>query len=299
MGKLVQFGFVVALAVALGGCKHDLQGAAVDIPEDPRGIWFVNDPASVATIDHTVWDEFLQRHLHQDPYSDGVNMIDYEHVDREELQGLEAYVRGLSHVRIGDYNRDEQYAYWMNFYNAAIVTMIVEAILVDGQKLSSVLQIRGPGLNVVGPWLKRVGSVYGKAVSFNDIEHYILRVAFIDMELRVHYGINCASMGCPPLAPRAHTAENWRENLAETRHQFINSPHGVKIEDGRLYTSKIYHSWFKDDFGGSDENVLRHLMRYAEPALTEQLEAQTKIDGDHYDWRLNNMSSDTAVSDRR
>ena len=298
MNIKIRLFIAVVLAFSLAACEHENQ-PVVDIPEDPRGVWFVNDPTSTTTIDHTVWDQFLQKYHHQNPYGDGVNMIDYESVARDDLKAIQDYVLGLSTLPVGEFNRDEQYAYWMNMYNAAIVSMVADRIVNDGVPTSSVLQIRGPGLNVVGPWLKRVSVVYGQPVSFNDIEHYILRVAFLDMDVLVHYGINCASMGCPPLASRAHTAENWRENLTETAHQFINSQHGVRIENGQLYTSKIYHSWFKEDFGGTDEDVLAHFMKYADPELAEQLKNQTTIVGDHYDWRLNRMSSDTAVSERR
>ncbi len=288
----------ITLAFALVACKHENQ-SVVDTPDDPRGVWFVNDPTSTASIDHSVWDDFLLKYHHQNPYGDRVNMIDYDNVKLDDLRSIQDYVSGLAKLPIGDYNRDEQYAYWMNMYNAAIVSMVVDRVVADGVATGSVLQIRGPGLNVVGPWLKRVAAVYGKPVSFNDIEHYILRVAFIDMEMLVHYGINCASKGCPPLAARAHTAENWRDNLAEGAHQYINSPHGLRIEDGQLYTSKVYHSWFKEDFGGTDAAVIAHFMEYAEPELAEQLAGMTKIAGDHYDWRLNRMDSDTAVSQRQ
>jgi len=244
----------------------------------------VNDSTSTASIDHSVWDDFLLKYHHQNPYVDGVNMIDYDNVALDDLQAIQDYVSGLAKMPIGDYNHDEQYAYWMNMYNAAIISMVVDRVVADGVATGSVLQIRGPGLNVVGPWLKRVAVVYGKPVSFNDIEHYILRVAFIDMDMLVHYGINCASKGCSPRAARAHTAENWRDNL---------------IEGGQLYTSKVYDSWFKEDFGGTDAAVIAHLMEYAEPALAEQLAGMTEIAGDHYDWRLNRMDSDTEVSERQ
>ena len=139
---------VVALAFALVACQHENQ-TAVLTTDDPRGIWFINDPTSTATIDHSVWDDFLQKHHHQNPYGDGVNMVDYDNVELEELQAIKDYVRGLTKMPIGEYNRDEQYAYWMNMYNAAIVSMVVHEIVVKGRVINSPLQIRGPGLNVV------------------------------------------------------------------------------------------------------------------------------------------------------
>ena len=154
------------------------------------------------------------------------------------------------------------------------------------------LQIRGPGLNVVGPWLVPVTRVHGELVSFNDIEHYILRAAFNDMGPPVHYGLNCVTSSCPPLMSRAHTAANWRENLAKAARQFINDGQALRFENGKLYTSKIFYSWFKEDFGGTDAAVIQHLSKYCEGELAERLENYSEIAGDYYDWRLNKMEGE-------
>ncbi len=281
---------IVLLFVACNGEGQNAETA--DIGEDPRGIWYVNDPASTETIDHSAWDNFLQKYHHENPYGDGVNRIAYDRVTDEDQAAVRQYIKALGRTTIATYNRDEQIAFWMNLYNAAIVNMVLEHMPVN-----SVLQIRGPGVNVVGPWLTHVATVHGKRVSFNDIEHYILRAAFDDMDPPVHYGLNCASIGCPPIAPRAHTAANWRENLAKSARQFVNSEQGLRVEDGELYTSKVYHSWFKEDFGGTDEAVLAHVKNYCNGTVAASLEGVTEIAGDYYDWRLNKMEEGSVVGE--
>lgn len=295
MGMNYRHVLIASTLLILGACHEEgHQSAAVDVPEDPRGIWYVNDPASTEIVDHSVWDSFLHKYHHENPYGDGVNRIAYFEVSDEDRTALAGYVEALGRTPIATYNRDEQIAFWMNLYNAAIVTMVL-----DNLPVNSVLQIRGPGINVVGPWLSRVATVHGKSVSFNDIEHYILRAAFDDMDPPVHYGLNCASIGCPPLAPRAHTAENWRENLANSARQFVNSEQGLRFEDGELFTSKVYHSWFKEDFGGSDATVLVHLNEYCNGTVAGQLKGITEIAGDYYDWRLNKMEEGSVVGEIR
>lgn len=293
--KGMRYWYVVFAPIVLffAACQGEGQNAeTVDIPEDPRGIWYVNDPASTATIDHSVWDKFLQTYHHENPYGDGVNRIAYARVTDDDHSALRQYIRTLSRTPIATYNRDEQIAFWMNLYNAAIINMVL-----DNQPVNSVLQIRGPGINVVGPWLTNVATVHGKNVSFNDIEHYILRAAFDDMDPPVHYGLNCASIGCPPIAPRAHTAENWRENLAKSARQFVNSEQGLRVENGELFTSKVYHSWFKEDFGGTDTAVLTHVKEYCNGTVAAALEGHTEIAGDYYDWRLNKMEEEAVVGE--
>jgi hypothetical protein len=269
------------LVPALAACpSSDPSVSELGLTEDPRGLWFVNDPGSVETIDHSIWDAFVQKYVRVRPH--GVNRVDYDAVTTEDHLALKQYLADMGRVEIARYNRDEQIAFWMNLYNAAMVDLVL-----DNPQADSVLQIRGPGINVVGPWLRPVAKIHGRAVSFNDIEHYILREAFNDMGMPIHYGVNCASMGCPSISPRAHTGQNWRENLKRTAHQFINCKHGVHFEDGKLFTSKIYDSWFKDDFGGTDAKVIAHLLKYAEPELAAELKKHKTISGDFYDWRLN------------
>lgn len=267
---------------AIAGAVALCTVAACAGPPHLRGVRFAHDPASTARIDHSAWDAVVSTYLKVDPRGDGVNRFDYAAVSDEDRFRLKDYLRGLGEVDIAEYDRDEQFAFWMNLYNAAIVDLVLDNAPVD-----SIRDIPGPGIGVRGPWLRPVATIHGRMLSFDDIEHRVLRAAFDDMGVPIHYGVNCASDGCPPLAPRAHTAENWRDNLTATARQFVNSRHGVRLDGDGLRTSKIYRSWFREDFGGSDESVIAHLVEYAAPDLARRLKGRSTIAGDFYDWRLN------------
>lgn len=260
--------------------------AACAGPPHLRGVRFAHDPASTASIDHRAWDAVVSTYLKVDPRRDGVNRFDYAAVSDEDRFRLKDYLRGLGEVDIAKYDRDEQIAFWMNLYNAAIVDLVL-----DNAPVNSIRDISGPGIGVRGPWLRPVATILGRMLSFDDIEHRVLRASFNDMGVPIHYGVNCASDGCPPLAPRAHTAENWRDNLTATARQFVNSRHGVRFDGDNLRTSKIYRSWFREDFGGSDESVIAHLVEYAAPGLARRLKGRSTIAGDFYDWRLNALET--------
>ena len=144
-----------------------------------------------------------------------------------------------------------------------------------------------PGLFSDGPWGKKLVSVEGEDISLDDIEHRILRPVWKDP--RVHYGVNCASIGCPNLQPEAFTAENSDELLDKGAREFVNSPRGARIENGKLTVSSIY-VWFKSDFGGTDAGVIDHLKKYAQPGLRTQLEKIDRISDNQYDWTLNDAT---------
>ena len=125
-------------------------------------------------------------------------------------------------------------------------------------------------------------------MSLDDIEHETMRPTFRDP--RVHYSVNCASIGCPNLWPRAWVAATLDADLDQAARAFVNHPRGVSaLPDGRLRVSSIY-KWFSDDFGG-EAGVVQHLRRYAAPPLAWLLPARTTIAEDVYDWSINDASS--------
>jgi hypothetical protein len=121
-------------------------------------------------------------------------------------------------------------------------------------------------------------------VSLDDIEHRILRPIWKDP--RLHYALNCASIGCPNLQVRAFNAANGESLLEKGARDFINHRRGASVKDGRLRVSSIY-TWFKEDFGGNDAGVIRHLSAFAKPGLKTSLKGIRVIDDDDYDWSLN------------
>jgi hypothetical protein len=135
-----------------------------------------------------------------------------------------------------------------------------------------------------GPWRSRRVSVEGRRLSLDNIEHDTLRPLVRDP--RVHYAVNCASIGCPNLQPRAWSDDTLEQDLDAAARAFVNHPRAARVANNSLRVSSIYE-WFKADFGGSNAGVISHLRRFAEPALRDQLAGVTRITAHDYDWSLN------------
>jgi hypothetical protein len=239
--------------------------------------WAAHTQSKVA-IDHHEWSAFLGRYVK--PGKDGINRVPYGKVSADDRQALDAYVRKLEGIPIRKFSRAEQRAYWINLYNAATVKVVLEHYPVE-----SITKINiSPGLFAKGPWKKKLLTIEGEPVSLDDIEHRILRPIWKDP--RTHYAVNCASLGCPNLLPRAFAAGNLEELLDEGARAYVNHPRGARVEKGRLTVSSIY-VWFKSDFGDGDAGVIEHLEKYAAPALAKKLGGLTRIADDEYDWALN------------
>ena len=121
-------------------------------------------------------------------------------------------------------------------------------------------------------------------MSLDNIEHEILRPIFADP--RIHYAVNCASIGCPNLQETAFTADNLQDLLDQAAEQYINHPRGVRIESGELIVSSIF-DWYAEDFGDDEEEIIEHFLDYVEDDLQEKLGVFDKIDDYEYDWNLN------------
>lgn len=243
--------------------------------------WTAHDAASTLAVDHRDWDEFLDRNLVVG--ADGSTRVRYAEVTQADRSLLDGYLATLAGLAISRYAPGEQLAYWINLYNALTVRVVLDHYPVDSIrdiKLSS-------GLFAAGPWDKKLIVIEGEEVSLNDIEHRIIRPIWRDA--RVHYALNCASIGCPSLAPKAFTAASLDARLNQAATAFVNSPHGVRVADGQITVSRIF-DWFHEDFGGGDDAVFEHILSFAAPKLREAMRAIGKIGNVAYDWTLNDAS---------
>ncbi len=240
--------------------------------------WTTHSPSATATIDHGEWDKFLSKYLVT--HADGVNRIAYAMVSEADRRRLDDYLTALSAVRISEFSRDEQRAYWINLYNALTMDVVLEHYPVASIRDISI----SPGFFSVGPWGKKLIRVEGEELSLDDIEHRILRPIWKDP--RIHYAVNCAALGCPKLIRDAFTASNTEELLDRGAKDYINSEYGARFDsDTRLIASSLY-DWYQQDFGGDEPGVIDHLCLYAGAELATKLEGITDVYDFDYDWTL-------------
>ncbi len=263
-------------------------GAAQAAPKpDLWARWTAHDANATRTVDHAVWSRLLGRYIKTD--TSGVNRFDYQAVGRDDRRLLDGYIDGLARTGVSTLNRAEQKAYWINLYNALTIQVVLEHYPVE-----SIKDIRiSPGFFSSGPWGAKLVTVEGEKLTLNDIEHRILRPIWRDP--RIHYGVNCASVGCPNLADTAYTGATVEAMLDAAAVAFINHPRGVRARQGRLEVSSIY-DWFEVDFGGDDAGVIAHIRMFANAELLARLDGIRRISDDSYDWMLNDVNNHAEFS---
>jgi len=267
-GRLLAFGLLTLGGVSCGGPSVDAS-------------WADHDPNNAERLVHGDWQALLDAYLITDDPS-GVYLVDYaalkaNEVDRQRLNGYIDYLQGLNPRQ---YAKDVQMAYWINLYNAVTVKVVLDEYPVD-----SIKDIHEGLIPGTGPWGDVHAMVGGQPLTLDNIEHDILRPIWQDN--RIHYAVNCASIGCPNLATDAYTAENLERLLEQGARDYVNHPRGAELLDEAFGVVSSIYFWYQEDFGDSEAGVLEHLRKYAEGDLAEQLR---DFDGslDHeYDWSLN------------
>ena len=244
---------------------------------EPWDTWVAADESNTATIAHTDWQELLDSYLLTGT-ADGINLFDYRQVSDADRKRLQAYLARLADIDPREYARAEQLAYWINLYNALTVEVVLEHYPVR-----SIRKIYG-GLLGTGPWNEPLIEVAGQPLTLNDIEHRILRPIWRDP--RIHFVVNCASLGCPDLAAEAYTAANTEALMTAGAQAFINHPRGASFREGRLYMSSIF-DWYDSDFGATQEERLDYLAGFARAELADRLRGYDGRIRYDYDWNLN------------
>lgn len=238
--------------------------------------WDKSNSQNTQTINHESWQILLDDYLITE-HKSGINRVDYEAlIDDKEL--LEGYISSLAEIDPRIYAKDVQMAYWINLYNALTVLLIVNEYPTNS------ITTLGKTTIAFGPWDDFAISITGKNLSLNDIEHRILRPIWQDD--RIHFAVNCASIGCPNLQPEVFTAENLEALLDIGAKEYLAHPRALRFEAGTLVLSSLFE-WYAGDFGDDSTEILSQLSTYAPDDLKEKLKIHKGKIKYEYDWGLN------------
>lgn len=241
--------------------------------------WTRHDQHSTNSVNNEDWKTFLDRYVK--PSSTNINLLDYKNVSQSDRTLLINYIHLLRNTNPLKLNKSEQMAYWINLYNALTVKLILE-----NYPTSSIKKL-GKGFFSFGPWDDDVIKINGQVLSLNNIEHDILRPIFKDK--RIHYAVNCASIGCPNLSSTPYSGSELSQQLETAACEYTNHPRAVAVKGEELHLSSIY-KWYAEDFG-SEKDLLNHILDCAQPKLKSKLQQWMKNGSDDieydYDWSLN------------
>lgn len=269
-----------ALISAFALCAALSFGAARAAPApDLWAFWAESDDTSTQPIAHSAWQNLLDSYLVSTP--DGRTLFNYDAVTRSDRNALNGYITYLTKTDPRTLARSEQLAYWINLYNALTVQVVL-----DNPRKKSIRDMGG-GWFSSGPWDEELVTIAGQPVTLNDIEHRILRPIWQDHH--IHYAVNCASVSCPNLQPKAYTPANTRELMELGEDQYLTHARGMRFDpSGELHLSSLF-DWYQEDFGNSRAALLDYLASERQ-SLAERLTGYEGPIHYHYDWGLNDVA---------
>jgi len=242
-----------------------------------------------AVPEDTLWTALLERCVH--PTRDGGSTaVDYACFAQRRSE-LDRYLNSLSAIERATFDgwpRDARLAFLINAYNA----FTVELILTAWPELDS---IRDLGGLFTSPWDRSFVRLLGETVSLDDIEHGMIRRPGSFDEPRIHFAVNCASIGCPALRREAYLARTLESQLEDQTVQFLGDRSRNRLDDDHLEVSPLFR-WYREDFEAGWRGVtsLRGFLgRYADALGLDDGQRARLIDDDlpvrflDYDWSLN------------
>lgn len=234
--------------------------------------------SAVQAFDHS--HAVLDGVLRQAVNASGVNYAKLKN-DSAPLNSYLDSLAAVSEVEFKGFTKDQQMALLINLYNAATLKLVVAH-----HPLKSIKEISAAS---GGPWKQPVIKWLGKSITLDTLENEILRPTFQDP--RVHFAINCASIGCPALRNQAFQAEKLQAQLDEQTRAFLKdrSKNRLDAKTKTLYLSSIF-DWFRADFvakSGSVERFIAPFVDTNDRAVIEK--GGLTLKSTDYNWSLNHQ----------
>jgi len=247
------------------------------------------EPAKAFDHTHGAWTEFLEAVL---PVSDslGVQKVDYARAQALEPV-LNDYLQTLASISEATFLAFEvvdQQAFLINLYNAAMIKKVLS-------RYPDIRSVWDFGRIFNHPFKHRFISLFGKKVSLDDVEHGWLRGRAALFDPRVHFAVNCASIGCPPLRRSAYAGASLDAALDDQAARFLSdrTKNEFDRQTMRLILSPLFE-WYEEDFSLLGQaGPYAYLARFAKPLGLSPFEAEAlgkgelEITWSTYDWSLN------------
>lgn len=185
-------------------------------------------------------------------------------------------------------SRESAIAFWLNAYNFFMVAHILDNPR-RGELVSSVRDY-GNLFNPYRVFRRDLFDIGGRKYSLSEMENDILLGDDFKArgwkDARVHFAVNCASVGCPPLRNVPYTADNVEALLAENTRRALNTPLNLRIEGNVLYLTSLF-DWYESDFVEQAGSIDQFIANHADPVVREGMAGTRSVRFIAYDWDLN------------
>ena len=220
-------------------------------------------------------------------FVDETGRIDFAKLSHDSAS-LKAYVSYVSRVSPKSNpdkfpTRDSQIAFYLNSYNALSMYNIIDGGIPESLS----------GLTKVKFFYLRKFIIGGQEMSLYDYENKIIRK---QGEERVHFALNCMSVGCPRLPRNPFSSENLQTQLNAQAKLFFSEERNLKIDANKkqVLVSEIL-KFFTEDFLKKSPTLIHYINQY----VTNKIPDTYEVEFIPYDWRVNSQTKKVATKAKR
>ncbi len=222
---------------------------------------------------HPLLRDFLGRHVRK-------GLVDYP-CFKDGDPDLDQYLALAGRVprsQFDGWSAPQRLAFLLNTYNASMLRLVARHYPLDN--------VRAIG-GVRSVWKMSVVELFGRWHSLDDLEHGMIRRQFKTPQ--IHFALVCGARSCPPLRDEPYTATNLEAQFAEQARAFLADPVKNRVDWDRkvVHLSPLFR-WYAEDFGKSEEELLRFIASSYSAAEAEALRGGGfTIRYNEYDWSPN------------
>ena len=239
-------------------------------------IFFITQQATFAEEGNTFWGSYqdiLNSVVTVNEFTsiDGEfshTSVDYEIIkaDPELQEKITLQLEKLKTVKVPEEVK-HKLAFWINAYNFFTIVDVVSNYPITSMKKIS--------------WKSKHHEVEGTLYSLDNIEHNVIRPL---ADPRIHFAINCASVGCPSLKSEIFNGNQIGSQLDKVVANALKNPLHLRTDNNKLNTTQLF-KWFSKDFEpGGYEGASDFINKFAPERLKNAHQIENKI---KYDWNLN------------
>lgn len=219
-------------------------------------------PAQVSSKFFDSADNFLQTYVEN-------GRLKYVEI-KQNPKALSYLMEEAKKIKVSTENPDQYKAFWINSYNLAVISGIVE-----NYPVSSPMEING--------FFDKTSYEIGeKKVTLNSIENDLLRAKF--PEARFHFVLVCAAKGCPPIISDAYRPETLEKQLQRQTEKAMNNPQFVQLKEDKVLFSEIM-KWYEKDFTKNGQTLIEFANQYRKTPIPNNFETGFY----KYNWKLNEL----------
>jgi hypothetical protein len=243
------------------------------------GLCVAGAPAEVHQNDpYQSWARVLTRFVNDR------GQVDFRALARDRAE-LDAFLGYIAHVSPRSApglfaTREAKLAYYINAYNALAMLNVVDSDFPTS--LSGFTKVKFFGLTRF--------AIGGERMSLYALENDVIRP---QGDERVHFALNCMSVGCPRLPRAPFRAEDLDGQLDAQAREFFESKRNLQVDrEHRLARVSSILKFYTGDFLARAPTLIAYINLYTRT----QIPSDYRVEFIDYDWTVNDQRRDQGSS---